>query len=73
DFALKGVATPHDVTIAGKLAHILTGGHKDITDEPLSEEDMLKLELEGILWLSKTKKTQARIHHMLTKGKPLRN
>ena len=73
DFALKGVATPHDVTIAGKLAHILTGGHKDITDEPLSEEDMLKLELEGILWLSKTKKTQARIHYMLTKGKPLRN
>lgn len=72
DFALKGIATPHDVTIAGKLAHILTGGNADVTEE-ITEEDMLKLELEGILWLSKTKKTQARINHMLTKGKPLRN
>lgn len=72
DFALKGVATPHDVTIAGKLAHILSGGDHDMTEE-IDEEEMLKLELEGILWLSKTKKTQARIMHMLTKGKPLRN
>ena len=72
DFASKGVATPHDVTIAGKLAHILTGGNGDMTT-PIDEEEMLRLELEGILSLTKTKKTQARVMHMLKTGKPLRN
>tara|TARA_R110000868_G_scaffold190862_1_gene434875 strand:+ start:176279 stop:178609 length:2331 start_codon:yes stop_codon:yes gene_type:complete len=72
DFANKGIATPHDVTIAGKLAHILTGGDGDMT-QTIDEEEMLRLELEGILALTKTKKTQARVMHMLTKGKPLRN
>lgn len=72
DFALKGIATPHDVTIAGYLAHVLTGGNHDMTEQ-IDEEEMLRLELDAILTLSKTKKTQARINHMLTKGKPLRN
>lgn len=72
DFALKGIATPHDVTIAGYLAHILTGGNRDMTEQ-IDEEEMLRLEREAILELAKNSKTQARIKHMLTKGKPLRN
>ncbi|MFT7433826.1 MAG: 3-hydroxyacyl-CoA dehydrogenase [Alphaproteobacteria bacterium] len=72
DFAKKGIATPYDVKIAGKLAHILTGGTGDMTQQ-INEEDMLSLELEGIVALTKMKKTQARVIHMITKNKPLRN
>lgn len=72
EFVAKGMATKYDAVIAGKLAHILTGGYKDMTDE-ITEEDMLKLELEGIVALCKKKKTQARVNYMLKNNKPLRN
>ena len=72
DFAKKGVATPHDVTVARELAFVLSGGGTDVTEE-VSEHDILKLERDALTNLAKTKQTYARIKHMLTKGKPLRN
>ena len=73
DFRKKGIATPHDVTIARELAKVLCGGeYADITEE-VSELDILKLERDALTKLSGTKQTRARIKHMLLKGKPLRN
>jgi len=67
-----GFISDHDLLIAGKLAHVLTGG-----DAPagalVSEQYMLDLEREAFLSLCGEPKTQARMQHMLTKGKPLRN
>ncbi len=71
-FALQGKATPHDVVVAGEVADVLTGGATDMT-ETITEDDMLKLEREGFMRLLKTPATLARIEHMLTTGKPLRN
>ena len=72
NFSNQGVATPHDVTIAKRLAHVLSGGDTDVLD-PLSENDILRLEREAILKLAKTPQTRARVAHMLKTGKPLRN
>lgn len=73
DFALKGLATPHDLTVGKALARVLSGGDTDITAEPLTEQQMLNLEREQLVALAKTRQTRARIGHMLTTGKPLRN
>jgi len=72
DFAKKGVATPYDVVVAGRLANIVTGGEADIIDE-VSEEQLLKLERAAFLESVKDARTQARVEHMLETGKPLRN
>lgn len=72
DFAKRGIATPHDVTIAKKLAFVLSGGQTDIT-ETRTDLDILKLERDAIVQLAKTPQTRARIVHILKKGKPLRN
>jgi 3-hydroxyacyl-CoA dehydrogenase len=67
-----GYISDHDLKIAGKLAHVLTGG-----DAPagalVSEQYLLDLEREAFLSLTGEPKTQARMQHMLAKGKPLRN
>ena len=67
-----GYATSHDVTVGKAIAHVMTGG-----DRPegswVTEQDILDLEREGFLKLLGTKETQARIQHMLTTNKPLRN
>ncbi|QXT36600.1 enoyl-CoA hydratase/isomerase family protein [Sphingomonas sanguinis] len=72
DFAKKGVATPYDVVVAGRLANIVTGGEADIIDE-VSEEQLLKLERTAFMESVKDARTQARVEHMLETGKPLRN
>jgi 3-hydroxyacyl-CoA dehydrogenase len=72
DFVAKGVASPHDAIIAGKLAETLTGGNTDINDI-LTEKDILKLERDSIIDLAKTEKTRDRIVALLKTGKPLRN
>jgi len=72
DFVNKGVATPHDATIATELALTLTGDTTDVVDE-CSEDTILKLERDSIVKLTKTPETRARIVHLLKKGKPLRN
>jgi 3-hydroxyacyl-CoA dehydrogenase len=72
DFVNKGMATPHDVTVATQLGRVLTGGDTDVTDE-LTEGDILRLERNALVTLTKTKGTRARIVHILKTGKPLRN
>ena len=71
-FRASGMATPHDEVVAKRLAVVLTGGDTDLT-EPVSEDDLSRLEREAFLDLIKTPGTLARIEHMLETGKPLRN
>lgn len=67
-----GYASEHDVKIAEKLAYVLSGGR--IKEGTLIDEQvMLDLEREAFLSLIAEPKTQARMQHMLLKGKPLRN
>ena len=62
----------YDLVVSRKVAHILSGG--DCTEGTfVSEQEILDLEKEAFLSLMGEKKTQERIMHMLTTGKPLRN
>ena len=69
---LSGKATPHDTVVSGVLAWVMTGGDTDPT-EPLTEHDLLELELQGITALMRLVPTLDRMEHMLTTSKPLRN
>jgi 3-hydroxyacyl-CoA dehydrogenase len=71
-FAKTGVATKHDVVVAGELGGVLTGGDTDILDT-VSESKLLELERQSIMRLLRTTASLARIEHMLETGKPLRN
>jgi 3-hydroxyacyl-CoA dehydrogenase len=72
DFVRQGKATAYDAEVGATLAYILSGGDTDITDE-ISEDRLLELEREGFMKLVRNDKTLARIEHVLTTGKPLRN
>ncbi len=62
----------HDRKIGKKLASVLSGG--DCTPlSPVTEQQLLDLELEAFVSLCGEAKTQDRIQFMLEKGKPLRN
>jgi 3-hydroxyacyl-CoA dehydrogenase len=61
----------HDLLIAEKLAHVLSGGRG--AERQVSEQHLLDLEREAFLSLCGTTKTQERMAHMLKTGKPLRN
>lgn len=64
--------TDHDVTVSEKIGYILCGGAvQEYT--VVTEQYLLDLEREAFLSLLGDPKTQARIQHMLTTGKPLRN
>ena len=67
-----GKASAYDVEITLQLARVLTGGNTDIT-QPLTEQNMLDLELESFIYLVQQPGTLARLEHMLKTGKPLRN
>ena len=73
DLRAKGVATPHDEVVADALAHVLTGGANADPTEPVSADDVLKLEREAFMRLIRTDATLARIEHTVATGKPLRN
>jgi 3-hydroxyacyl-CoA dehydrogenase len=62
----------HDMLIAEKLAHVLSGG-RVAGDSVVTEQHLLDLEREAFLSLCGTPKTQERIQYMLKTGKPLRN
>ena len=62
----------HDVIIAEKLAHILSGG-RHFGEQTVSEQYLLDLEREAFLSLCGHPKTQERMQYMLKTGKPLRN
>ena len=65
-------ASAYDVHIARKVAHIISGG--DCAEGTLvTEQEILDLEKEAFMSLMGEQKTQDRIMHMLTTGKPLRN
>jgi 3-hydroxyacyl-CoA dehydrogenase len=71
-FALQGKALPHDVVVSDALAEVLSGGKTDFT-EVVNEDHVTKLERAAFMKLVKTEATLARMEHMLTTGKPLRN
>ncbi len=72
NMALTHWVTEHDAKIASHVANILCGGDTTINN-PVSEQTILDLEREAFLSLCGEEKTQARIQHMLERGKPLRN
>ena len=71
-FHSRGIATDHDVVVAGELAEVLSGGPADLVDT-VTEDQLLTLERAAFMRLLKTDATLARIEHMLVTGKPLRN
>jgi 3-hydroxyacyl-CoA dehydrogenase len=68
----QGYATEHDVTVATKVGYVLCGGNV-LADTKVNEQYLLDLEREAFLSLAGDPKTQARMQHTLTTGKPLRN
>lgn len=72
DLHKSGQATPYDVVVSDHLAVVLSGGDKDYT-ETLTEDDLIKLELQEFMKLLRHEGTLDRIEHMLNTGKPLRN
>jgi len=71
-FRARGLATPYDVFVAGKLAEVLTGGDADLVDT-VTEQQMLALERKAFAALVRQPGSQARVEYMLENGKPLRN
>ncbi|CAM3492899.1 3-hydroxyacyl-CoA dehydrogenase/enoyl-CoA hydratase family protein [Marinicrinis lubricantis] len=67
-----GYISEHDALIASKLAAVLSGGAVG-ENTMVSEQHILDLEREAFLSLCGEPKTQQRMQHMLSKGKPLRN
>ncbi len=71
-FARQGLALPHDVVVAGRLADVLSGGATDMMDA-VSEDQICDLEKAAFMALIRTLPTLARMEVMLSTGKPLRN
>lgn len=71
-FRARGIATPHDEVVAGKLARVLTGGDTDPT-QTVTEHQLLALEQKEFMGLVRDPRSLDRIEHMLATGKPLRN
>ncbi|MEZ4335321.1 MAG: enoyl-CoA hydratase/isomerase family protein [Sandaracinaceae bacterium] len=67
-----GYATEYDGVIAKRLAKVLCGGAAGGT-RPVTEDEMLAIEREVFLSLCGEEKSIARMQHMLTTNKPLRN
>ena len=65
-------ASEHDVEIATRIADTLCGGAIE-RGSLVDEEWLLDLERKHFVELAQTQKTQARIAHTMTTGKPLRN
>ena len=66
------VILDHGIEVGKELATVLSGGDTSI-DKTLSEDDLYNLELASFMRLIENKKTQERINHTLTTGKPLVN
>ena len=69
---LAGKASVYEVEISRQLATVLSGGDTDMT-RPLTEQNLLDLELQAFVALVQQPNTLARLEHMLKTGKPLRN
>lgn len=68
----SGYVSNHDVKIAHHLIRVMTGGAV-ARGTLVTEQYLLDLEREAFLSLLGEPKTQQRMQHMLTTGKPLRN
>jgi 3-hydroxyacyl-CoA dehydrogenase len=68
----SGFISDYDREVSTKVAQVLCGGDV-FSDTIVTEEYILELEREAFVSLCGNEKTQARIEHMLTTGKPLRN
>jgi 3-hydroxyacyl-CoA dehydrogenase len=73
NFVKSGTISEHDALIARKLAYVLTGGERANGIDPVDEQYLLDIEREAFVSLAGEPKSQARMGHMLKKGKPLRN
>ena len=62
----------HGMEVGKELARVLSGGDTDL-EKTVTEDDLYKLELSAFMKLIETQKTQDRIKHTLTTGKPLVN
>jgi 3-hydroxyacyl-CoA dehydrogenase len=71
-FHKSGKATDYDVVVSGELASVLSGSNTDM-NKTMSEDDLLALERQHFVKLTRQSGTIDRIEHMLEKGKPLRN
>ena len=71
-FHRLGKATDYDVVVSDALATVLTGGDNDFIT-PLDEDQILALEVKNFMSVVKKPGTYARIEHMLSTGRPLRN
>ncbi len=67
-----GFMSEYDAFLAKRIAFVITGGNVKM-GTMVDEETILKLERDAFVDFCKEEKTQARIAHMLTTGKPLRN
>ena len=68
----SGQMSEHDEYISKFIAKAITGGDVPYGTE-MSVEQLHDIECEGFLALAGTEKTQDRIMHMLSNGKPLRH
>ena len=66
------VILEHGMEVGKELATVLSGGDTTI-DKLLTEDDLYQLELNSFMRLIQSKKTQERIKHTLSTGKPLIN
>ncbi len=73
DLVKAGKATPYDIVVSDHLANVLSGGEEGDWMNPMSENDLLKLELDQFMSLLHNEGTTDRIEYMLDNGKPLRN
>jgi len=62
----------HGMVVGTELANVLSGGETTL-DKTISEDQLFKLELDAFMKLIETNKTQERIRHTLSTGKPLVN
>lgn len=68
----SGYISKYDLEMARKLAYVIAGGKVPYGTE-VDEQYLLDLEREAFVSLIQDMKSQARMQHMLIKGKPLRN
>jgi len=68
----SGFVSEYDRIVSNKVAYVLCGGDV-LPDTVVTEDYLMDLEREAFVSLCGDKRTQARIEHMLTTGKPLRN
>jgi 3-hydroxyacyl-CoA dehydrogenase len=67
-----GFVSEYDAFLARRIAYVISGGNVR-TNSFIDEEVILNLEREAFVDFWKEEKTVARVEHMLTTGKPLRN